>query len=341
MSERTAYRQLADIYGFPGSARLERILALIMSEDEARWLAQLPATPGQLAERQGCTASHAEETLQRLVSRGFAYPGEATPTGTLFHRFSVGALADWVLADARYESLGAEFYDAWKAFYNEELIQAQSRQQLEHPETPYFRIIPAEGALPAEGVLEHERASWIVRQARRIGVMHCPCRRRERRCDHEHEVCLAFDDLAEFSIRKGVHREISTEEALAILTRCEQKGLVHSTENMEVPRLLCNCCPCCCVFLRPRTTYGLDLPIATSRYHVVWDEARCTHCGLCLERCHFGALVAGPEPPAVHSEQCVGCGLCVIACPEGALALATEQPEIVLRSEGTAPELTI
>ena len=339
MNSKEHYQELAELFGFPGSVRLVRILRMMMTEKEAFWLMQLPATPGQLAQDLRCTAAQASESLQNLVLKGFALPGEATPTGTVFSRLGIGFLGDFVLSDPRYESLGAAFFDAWREFFNEEQIIEGQRRAREKKAPPGFRVLPAERALPQEGVLDHERTSWIAGQAERIAVMSCPCRRRERRCDHELEVCMLFDGIADLVIQRGAGRPISHDEALAMLERCSRDGLVHDTENILKPRIICNCCPCCCAFLRPKTAYGLDLPVATNRYQVALDPECCSNCQICLERCNFGALHAGHEYPTVQAENCIGCGLCVVACPTGALALEAVRDQPAFRSKGSTTDM--
>lgn len=314
------YQKLAEVFGFPGSARLARILQMLMTPEEARWLARLPATPGQLAQALDCTSEEARKALQGLAAKGFALAGEVTPTGTLYKLVGIGWLGDQVLANPQYERLGTEFYDLWRDFFNEEQIP-QDQQRIKEPTPAKFRVLPAEGALPAEGVRDYERASWIVGQARVIAMAKCPCRRRERRCDHELEVCLWLNDVGEYAISQGIAQAISRDEAMAILERCSQNGLVHDTENSSQPNVICNCCSCCCAFLRPRVAYELELPIATSRYQARLDESLCVDCGICLERCHFGALEARNGHPIMRADKCIGCGLCVIACPSGALSL--------------------
>jgi len=320
MTQPDHYEELAEVLGFPGSERLVRILAMIMTQDEAFWLAQLPATPGQLAQRLNCTAAHARQNLEQLARKGYALPGEPTPTGVTFNGLGIGFLADFVLMDPRFEPLGEEFYDAWRGFFNQEQIP-QLRDLKKRDAPPGFRVLPAESALPQEGAAAHDRVSWIVGQAEHIAVAQCPCRRRERRCDYRLEVCMFFDRIADHTIARGMARPISHDEALALLQQCSEEGLVHDTENVPVPRIICNCCPCCCVFLRPRVAYGLHLPVATSRYRSHIDPQLCTNCQLCLDRCSFGALEAGQTHPTVQADNCIGCGLCVIACPEGALSL--------------------
>jgi dihydroorotate dehydrogenase (fumarate) len=50
----------------------------------------------------------------------------------------------------------------------------------------------------------------------------------------------------------------------------------------------------------------------------VWEEGRCTDCGLCVRICPYSARTS---PEEVDLSRCRFCGLCASACPMGALAL--------------------
>ena len=56
---------------------------------------------------------------------------------------------------------------------------------------------------------------------------------------------------------------------------------------------------------------------------LIWDEARCVHCGACTAVCPFGALSMGGDDwsLAFDREKCVVCGLCTKACPLSVMSL--------------------
>ena len=78
---------------------------------------------------------------------------------------------------------------------------------------------------------------------------------------------------AERPAREG---DISQADALAILEKSEEVGLVHTVSNvMQGVGYVCNCCGCCCGILRGITEWGIERSVAYANYYAVIDPAFC------------------------------------------------------------------
>ena len=117
-------------------------------------------------------------------------------------------------------------------------------------------------------------------------------------CGHlETDVCLFFNESAEYHIRTGHGREIDREECYEILKRCEENGLVHEISNLDPPdgaAAICNCCGCSCFSLRI-AQYFKTPDVIRSNYVAEVDTQKCVACGLCVENCNLGALKLGQK----------------------------------------------
>jgi formate hydrogenlyase subunit 6/NADH:ubiquinone oxidoreductase subunit I len=130
-----------------------------------------------------------------------------------------------------------------------------------------------------------------------------------------------LNDVAEILVKRGVARKITIEEALSIIERCEDLGLVHHADNASHGfSFICNCCSCCCFFLRGLIHYGKG-NTAKSRYRAVVEKDLCNGCGLCEGRCVFGAMRIENGVAYSNPEKCYGCGLCATKCPTKAISL--------------------
>lgn len=197
-------------------------------------------------------------------------------------------------------------------------------------ETKPFRYVPATLSLDPEShaVFPFEMMEELLMKVKRIAVAHCPCRVSmeligRRKCSHALEVCIKYDDLADYVIERGLGREITREEALEILKKCEEAGLVHMVDNArEGIRHTCNCCGCCCwsVGTIRRRKIPRDILMATYFLRET-DEDKCTGCGLCADICPVEAIKMEDGLPEIDKEWCIGCGVCAVPCPVSAVKL--------------------
>ena len=66
-----------------------------------------------------------------------------------------------------------------------------------------------------------------------------------------------------------------------------------------------------------------DNPEHGTTGHVVIDHDKCNGCGICAQRCQYGALKFEVTTEVANIDQfaCYGCGLCQTGCPRGAINL--------------------
>lgn len=190
--------------------------------------------------------------------------------------------------------------------------------------TPLMRVVAVRKSLNAQNQAHpYEEVAYLIKNASVIGLAKCACRESVNACQKPRDNCLIFDSPAKFLIGRGFAREINKEEAMKVLDRAEESGLVHTSNNSsDKANMICNCCPCCCTVLRGRTQLELPNAFATSSYLARVTPKDCNGCGICIdERCPMKAIEMRGDAVAVIESRCIGCGLCVTGCPTSALAL--------------------
>ena len=189
-------------------------------------------------------------------------------------------------------------------------------------DTKPYRYIPVGTALKPnlQGVYPAQLMEQVIAKARRIAVAHCPCRVAYRLvgggCEHPTEVCMKFDELADYVIDRGLARELTQDDALDVLRLTEEAGLVHFVDNAEGDiKHNCNCCGCACwnVGNIKRRKIPRDAIMATYFMRET-DFDECTGCGECAAICPVEAVQMSDDLPVVDREWCIGCGVCATVC---------------------------
>jgi len=196
--------------------------------------------------------------------------------------------------------------------------------------TKSFKYSPANMSIeiPMQGVMPNEQIGPIVDAATKIAVAHCPCRMSAKilgrtDCPHSLEVCIKYDEMAEFVINRGLAREISRDEAHRIMEKSEKEGLVHMVDNAQGQiKHTCNCCGHYCWnvgILRRRKIPRDQLMAVYFIRETEMDE--CIGCGACADICPVDAVKMVDDKPRVDPDWCIGCGVCAVQCPAGVISI--------------------
>lgn len=320
------YERLADALdrlpnGFPRTASgIEiKILQKIFSPEEAEFACQLsgkPETADVIAQRVGSTAEETRKQLFQLVRGGMVWYNKKD--GHAFFR-----LAPFVVGI--YEAQ-IELMDHELAHLVEDYLLHGGADGIMKPEPALHRVVPAQSAVKSEWILPYDDVRAVLLSAKVFHNGECICRKQQEqmgnRCDFPPDMCLSFS----YHERPSWPGDVSKEEALAILDRTEEIGLVHTVSNvMQGFGYICNCCSCCAI-LRGINEYGIEKSVAYANYYAVIDPALCADCGTCVKRCQVNAISEEDGVSVVDRRRCIGCGLCVTGCPND-VARLERKPE--------------
>jgi ferredoxin len=329
--------------GAPPSKQLYDILAILFSEREAQLMSLLPIKvfdARKAASVWGKPLAETRRLLNALCRKamlidirqngGMVYCVPPPMAG--FFEFSMMRMR----SDIDQDTLA-------KLFYRYINIEEDFAAALfARGKTPLGRVYANEQHIPAHydlEVMDHERATHVIRSAGDIGVSQCYCRHKMahvgKACDAPREICLTFNTSAAALIRHGHARRIEAGEALDLLQRAKDHHLVQFGENVrEKVNFICNCCKCCCEGMIAARRFAMYHPVATTNYLPVVDVSACSDCGQCAQVCpmeaiHLSDPDTGHTGVQIEADLCLGCGVCADQCPTGAIALQPRPRRVV------------
>jgi Pyruvate/2-oxoacid:ferredoxin oxidoreductase delta subunit len=209
-----------------------------------------------------------------------------------------------------------------------------------------IRTLPIGESLPNESIVyPYENVLKMIDKEESFAAQRCCCRNiAKHRGDPCHiegvpeYSCLSFGKIADYCADRGFAKRITKEECLQIVKTCAEKGLVHNTNNfIEGMQFICNCCPCCCMFLRGIRGMGNLNIVDGSNFLPAVDEAMCSGCEECVTICPTRAITLQSDIASIDQKLCIGCGNCVAVCPASAITLCRvtdKRPEIGDRKFG-------
>ncbi len=319
--------------GLPYSEELLDILKENYSPVEAEVALALPTKVAPLqpvgvddiASNVSLPKEQVAEILEELAKRGLLFTGKTTKgeRGYALHQVGMGFPQTWFWKgeDTPHARNMANLVGKY--------FRKVTKQAFASSKTQVARYIPVGKAIDhdIQAVFSFHMMETVIRQAKVFAVGHCPCRMmmklQGRGCDHPTEVCLKFDETAQYLIERELAREITREEALEIVKKSEEAGLVHFVDNaLGHIQHGCNCCGCACWNVGNIRRKRIPRDVLMATYFIrKTDKDKCIACGHCVEVCPVNSITIRDEFAAVDEDWCIGCGVCVAQCPSGAATL--------------------
>jgi len=321
------YRDLQkrlDLYsiGFPSTTSgVEiKILKKLFSEEDASiylGLTHLLEPPEAVAQKLSLSKTEAKDKLSDMAKRGLLFSRKEN-NRTLFGTTPfVHGIFEYQVN--RMDKELAELMDQ----YNTEAMENSMAQN----GGSFLRTIPIQKSIEVENnVASYDDAVEFLKNRKTIVIANCICRTTKNKldqgCGKLLETCFMFNTMAEFYIEHNLGRQITYEEAVAILTKGQKEGLVTQPATSQNPAGMCLCCGDCCGVLLGIKSHPRPAEIVSSNHYVNLDNSNCTGCEVCIKRCQMDALSMNENGVAeLNSDRCIGCGLCVTTCPAKSFTL--------------------
>lgn len=217
-----------------------------------------------------------------------------------------------------------------------EYIKGEFGKAFANTKASQLRTIPIEQSISQENhVATYDQIREIINKTEGpIAIGKCICREHAKKRGQACKVttrtdtCMAFGDWARHSIKRGIFRELTREEALAITEQNEIDGLVLQPSNYQKIDFVCACCGCCCGILQNLKHQPKPTANWAHNFYAVVTNDNCIGCGLCIDKCQMNAITVD-GCATINLDRCIGCGLCVTACPTKAMLLAKKDKETV------------
>ena len=180
-------------------------------------------------------------------------------------------------------------------------------------------------------VLPLKDADKVLELSSPIGLIACICRKRYRAIDERNELEYTCMGMGVGMLKwerwperyKGGVKFLNLDEAIEWNHEMDKRGFCHLLMLFGAPYIggFCQCDYPDCQSLR----WGVDFGIGTLKSHYLAevDYDACNGCGICAQRCQWGALKFEVTTGKANIDQfkCYGCGICETGCPRGAIKL--------------------
>jgi Fe-S-cluster-containing hydrogenase component 2 len=306
----------------PKTKSIDEILRLLFTPEEVALAVHMSfkyKSVSKIAQAAGVTEDSAKKNLESMSNKGIIY--SRNKEGEKFYGLLplIPGVFEFPFMKGGGTPMHMRLGQLWEEYHHEALGASFAGQP-----TPLMRVVAVEKSIkPENRVHPYEEVRNFISKANYIALTQCACRVSVAKCDKPKEVCLIFEDVAEFLVERGFARHISKDEGMKVLDEAEKAGLVHTSNNSSDKALLiCNCCPCCCTVLRGMTQLKQPHAFEPSRFEARVISENCNGCAICAEeRCPMKTIEMKDDVAFVNAADCIGCGLCVTGCPVDAIVL--------------------
>ncbi len=307
------------------------ILKYFFTEEEARislCLSLTNSSTGRIARRYkrkyGISYNIDElvERLDALFMKGCIRRSERAP-----YKYGSAMLAVGMF-EFHVDDLTPELMEMLHSYYEEAFSNEFFRMAI-----PQLRTSPhLKAVVPEHKIDTYDNMRAYIRKTKQIiHVANCVCKQGEAilgkpcRVTDDYEICIQFGEGG--YLDRGRSRIISREDAIAILDKAEDKGLVIQPANSLQPLFICLCCGCCCGVITNAKKFEKPVELFATNYVIKIDEEACSGCGLCVKRCPMEALTREGKKIIINNDRCIGCGVCAVKCPTKAARLIKKPVE--------------
>lgn len=346
-----AYDKLMEVVTMsvlPESDNLKKILEIIVTEEEAVFLAKLSMNPFQetldrICSKTGMELDKAEAMLERLADKGMVYARKKDGRKKYARLPMFPGWAELQLMKGGYDAKSKKMAQLFHAYQHEGF----SEKSLRLVNEPIMRTIVVGEHVPAgQAIRPYENVKELILSKKQKGLTTCFCRHEKeligKECGRPKDVCMTLGPFSDYLIERGYARAASDEEMLEALDRSEEAGLVHICDNIsEKINFVCNCCGCCCGILESINKYNLPGVVANSEYIIKHDPDNCIDCGDCVGRCQLHALKMDEDNQELEVElkRCIGCASCIRACEQNALTMERRPDDDIIKPHETYMEM--
>jgi NAD-dependent dihydropyrimidine dehydrogenase PreA subunit len=184
-------------------------------------------------------------------------------------------------------------------------------------------------------VSNYDNVRYLVENADgKIAVANCVCRQTKdvvgescTRTDLRETCIITSPEEADYYVNVGIGRYITKEEALNILEKAQEAGLILQPVNAEHPEAICCCCGDCCGILTSIKKFPRPADYYSSNFYAEVDATLCSGCQICVDKCQMGAAFMTEGVAAISLDRCIGCGNCVVICETNAIQLKKKESE--------------